>query len=72
MMTPYLSTTYVVALLYLIICDVNFIPIPRGGETQQYQSGKASRGREHLEAYLIQAEFGDLRFLKSNGVCESL
>ncbi|KAJ5401384.1 uncharacterized protein N7487_007280 [Penicillium crustosum] len=33
---------------------------------------KAVRPREHLEAYLIQAELGDLRFLKSNGVCESL
>lgn len=30
-----------VALLYPNICDVNFISILKGGEAQQYQSGKA-------------------------------
>lgn len=62
-----LLTSVLVALLYTIICDVNFISILRGGETQQYQSGKASNTWR-----LISSQLNYLRFLKSNGVCDSL
>ncbi|KUM63799.1 hypothetical protein ACN42_g3325 [Penicillium freii] len=54
-----------VALLYPNICDVNFISILKGGEAQQYQSGKASNTWRLISSQL---NSGISAFLKSNGV----